>query len=316
MLLYLVYIVFILTVAMAAGGVILSARLQKRHSPDIFSSLLYFQIFTYTFGFYGIWGQVLLRSFLPVYLSADILVRFYDMALLLGLPFVVFAWLMILQFSSKIYGNSRNNWFVFGFLIINITLIIIVGYLTGKLSDIKPLYIIKHFFIILNFVYTTIAAMQILYSGKGGLIISIKERRIVAAGILLNTLLQSSILIMFSSQALTGILFIFVFFAGNTFLPVYLSYGAKLPTVKPDMVQDISIEEFCKRFEVSPRECDIVREVCNGLSNKEISEKLFISLQTVKDHTHRIYIKTNVKSRAQLMNLVKEAVEKNVGINS
>jgi DNA-binding NarL/FixJ family response regulator len=57
---------------------------------------------------------------------------------------------------------------------------------------------------------------------------------------------------------------------------------------------------------VSPRETDIIREICNGLSNKEISDKLFISLQTVKDHTHRIYIKTNVRSRVQLINLVRE----------
>jgi DNA-binding NarL/FixJ family response regulator len=70
--------------------------------------------------------------------------------------------------------------------------------------------------------------------------------------------------------------------------------------------KDYSLEEFCKKFEVSPRETDIIREICNGLSNKEISEKLFISLQTVKDHTHRIYIKTNVKSRVQLIYLVKE----------
>ena len=73
---------------------------------------------------------------------------------------------------------------------------------------------------------------------------------------------------------------------------------------------DMSLEEFCKRFEVSPRETDIVREICNGLSNAEISDKLFISLQTVKDHTHRIYIKTNVKSRVQLMTLVKESLSR------
>ncbi|MBW6501428.1 MAG: LuxR C-terminal-related transcriptional regulator [Bacteroidales bacterium] len=57
---------------------------------------------------------------------------------------------------------------------------------------------------------------------------------------------------------------------------------------------------------MSPRETDIIREICNGLSNKEIADKLFISLQTVKDHTHRIYIKTNVKSRVQLINLVQD----------
>jgi len=74
--------------------------------------------------------------------------------------------------------------------------------------------------------------------------------------------------------------------------------------------KDMSFEEICQKFEVSPRETDIVREICNGLSNKEISDKLFISLQTVKDHTHRIYIKTNVRSRVQLINLVKEVTGK------
>ena len=103
-------------------------------------------------------------------------------------------------------------------------------------------------------------------------------------------------------------IFIFTFFAGNTFLPIYLNYGTKLSTFEADPAKDLSFEEFCKKFEVSPRETDVVREICNGLSNKEISEKLFLSLQTVKDHTHRIYIKTNVRSRVQLINLVKEII--------
>jgi DNA-binding CsgD family transcriptional regulator len=310
MLLYLVYVVFILTVAMAASGVILSARLLKSYNHELYSPLLYFQVFIYTFGFYGIWGQVLIRSFLPAYIAPDILQRFYDIALLLGLPFVVFAWLMILQFSSAIYGNKKNNWLVFGFLVINIIVIVIIGYITGKVSYVKPLYLIKYFFIILNFVYTTIASLQIYYSVKRNFVITTRDRRIVASGIFLTTLLQSSILILFSSQAFLGILFILIFFAGNTFLPVYLTYGATLITTKTLPEQAISLEEFCRRYEVSPRESDIVREICNGLSNKEISEILFISLQTVKDHTHRIYIKTNVKSRVQLMNLVKEVINK------
>jgi DNA-binding NarL/FixJ family response regulator len=103
-----------------------------------------------------------------------------------------------------------------------------------------------------------------------------------------------------------ALLFIFIFFSGNSFLPLYLSYGTSFTGFSEDPIKDISFDAFCKHFEVSPREMDIIREICNGLSNKEISEKLFISLQTVKDHTHRIYIKTNMRSRAQLMNIVRE----------
>jgi DNA-binding NarL/FixJ family response regulator len=110
----------------------------------------------------------------------------------------------------------------------------------------------------------------------------------------------------YGSETYVAIIFIFTFFAGNTFLPIYFNYGTLMSAFTDQTQQDITLEEFCKKFEVSPRETDIVREICNGLSNKEISDKLFISLQTVKDHTHRIYIKTNVRSRVQLINLVKE----------
>jgi len=103
-----------------------------------------------------------------------------------------------------------------------------------------------------------------------------------------------------------AIIFTFAFFAGNTFLPIYLNYGTIFTVFSSETDKNVSFEDFCKKFEVSPRETDIVREICNGLSNKEISEKLFISLQTVKDHTHRIYIKTNVKSRVQLIYILKE----------
>ena len=314
MLVYFVYLLFILTVAMAAGGVILSARLQKRYDHEIFSSLLYYQVFIYTFGFYGIWGQVLIRSFLPGYVSADIVARFYDMALLLGLPFVIFAWMMLLQFSSVVSGSRRNNWFVFWFLLINIIVIMIIGYITGEAASVKPPYLIKQYFLIANFIYTTTASVQVLNRDRGMFNISFRDRKIIAAAFFLIMILQSTLLIMFSSQIYLGILFILAYFAGNTFLPVYFTYGATIIAVKPDQGQVISLEEFCKRYEVSPRESDIVREICNGLSNKEISEKLFISLQTVKDHTHRIYIKTNVRSRLQLMNMVNETVGKNPGI--
>jgi DNA-binding CsgD family transcriptional regulator len=306
MLLYLVYLVFILTVAMAAGGVFLSAKLQKKHNHDLFSPMLYYQVFIYTFGFYGIWGQVLIRTLFPAYLSPDVLTRFYDIALLLGLPFVIFAWMMLLQFSSVISGNVRNNWFAFGFLVINIAVIILIGYITGKAASVGPLYLIKYYFIIANFVYTAVASIQIYYAERGSYFIKTSENRKIAIGVFIVMIIQSALLIAFTSQTLLAILFIFAFFAGNTFLPVYITYGIRMEGSVHIPVMDLTFDGFCKRYEVSPRESDIVREICNGLSNKEISEKLFISLQTVKDHTHRIYIKTNVRSRVQLINLVKE----------
>lgn len=306
MLQYLGYLLFIVSVALAAGGVVLSSRLRSRHRSDIFSTLLYYQVFIFTFGFYGIWGQVVIRAFLSTYISEELLVKISDIAMLLGLPFLVFAWLMLIQFAREVSGRKNNNWFVLWFLLINFSVIIIIGYLVARVNNVKPILLIKYYFISMHFIYSVASAMFILLPGKGRKIIHEYDSKRLGTGIFAIVLLQCLPLVFYDSQVYISIIFTFMFFAGNTFLPLYLSYATLMADMTAATEDNLTFKEFCRKFEVSPRETDIVREICNGLSNKEISDKLFISLQTVKDHTHRIYIKTNVKSRVQLIYLVKE----------
>jgi len=59
-----------------------------------------------------------------------------------------------------------------------------------------------------------------------------------------------------------------------------------------------------EKYNISKREAEIIALICEGRSNKEIEDMLYISLQTVKDHIHRIYKKARVKkNRVQLTNL-------------
>jgi DNA-binding NarL/FixJ family response regulator len=104
-----------------------------------------------------------------------------------------------------------------------------------------------------------------------------------------------------------ALVFVFLLFAGITLLPVYITYHADLKVFGRPEVTSLpdTIKEFYRKYDISPREADIISEICNGLSNQEIADKLFISLQTVKDHTSRIYFKTSVKNRMQLMTLVR-----------
>jgi DNA-binding CsgD family transcriptional regulator len=303
---YLIYLVFILSVAIAAGGVILSSRLRDKYHHEVFSTLLYFQVFIYTFGFYAIWGQVIINAFLKAYISGDILTRISEISLLLGLPFLVFAWLMLLNLSSGLSGIRNRSRFVFWFLLFNISTIILIGYFITRTNDLTPVSLIKHYFIVMNFLYTFLASSFILLQKKNSSIINGKERRIISSSLILIMIVQSVPLLFDTSEVYTALIFIFIFFMGNIFLPVYLNYGVLITLKSDEPKKELSLGEFCRRYEVSPRETDIIREICNGLSNQEISEKLFISLQTVKDHSHRIYIKTNVRSRVQLINLVKE----------
>lgn len=51
--------------------------------------------------------------------------------------------------------------------------------------------------------------------------------------------------------------------------------------------------------ELSDRETDVIQLIALGLSNKQISERLFLSEKTVKNHISRIFSKLNVTARTQ-----------------
>jgi DNA-binding CsgD family transcriptional regulator len=306
MLRILFYLVFLFSVALTSAGIILASRLRNNFKPEIFSPLLYYQVFIFTFGFYGIWGQVLIGTFLSEYISPELFTRFSNIALLMGLPFLVFAWLMLIQFASGISGRKTGGWSVFGFLFGNFAILFILGYFIASRNITEPARLIKNYYILMNVAWSLVASYLIHLPVKGKEMVHEYDRKITAPVISIISTSQCIPLVFFASQSWLALIFIFIFFLGNTFLPVYFSYGSLTPSSVAEPLRNLSFEQFCRKFEVSPRESDIVREICNGLSNKEISERLFISLQTVKDHTHRIYIKTNVRSRVQLINLVKE----------
>ena len=57
---------------------------------------------------------------------------------------------------------------------------------------------------------------------------------------------------------------------------------------------------------VTPREREILELIANGMSNREIAEKLFVSENTVKTHSSRLFDKLGAKRRTQAVQLGKE----------
>lgn len=65
-------------------------------------------------------------------------------------------------------------------------------------------------------------------------------------------------------------------------------------------------QEQLEMYGLTLREQEITVLICDGKCNKEISDILCISLQTVKDYTSKIYKKTKTHSRIQLSNLLQK----------
>ena len=304
-----IIVIFIFCAALASGSILLASRLLRENPVAFMRSLFYHIIFLFAFGFYGVWGQFIIVTVAGSRLTPDLLSTVSVISLLLGMPFLIFGWLMLLRFGSESAGYRFSNYLVIIFLMFNFGVLIALGFAARNLEYGEVLPLFKYYYSISVILFSSGAALQLLRGktrspGK-------TDRRFLAAIITAGAFSQAAVLVFLPHSLWMALAFVFLLFAVTTLLPLYLTYQADLETFhKEEQGQpQENLEEFCRKYEISPREADIIREICNGMSNQEIADKLFISLQTVKDHTSRIYSKTNVKNRMQLMTLVRRLIQ-------
>ena len=63
----------------------------------------------------------------------------------------------------------------------------------------------------------------------------------------------------------------------------------------------VDVEKARAHFNLSKREAEVITLICEGLANREISQKLFISEYTVKDHVKNIMKKMEAGSRNEII---------------
>jgi len=68
--------------------------------------------------------------------------------------------------------------------------------------------------------------------------------------------------------------------------------------IQPSIQKEINQNEI-EKLGISKRELDVLNLMALGLSNEEIAEKLFVSLNTIKTHSSNIFSKLDVKRRTQ-----------------
>ena len=66
-------------------------------------------------------------------------------------------------------------------------------------------------------------------------------------------------------------------------------------------------EKSLEQLGITPRELEILQAMAAGLSNREISEQLFVSENTVKTHAARLFDKLSAQRRTQAVQRAKEA---------
>ncbi|WP_436516007.1 response regulator transcription factor [Ekhidna sp. To15] len=78
---------------------------------------------------------------------------------------------------------------------------------------------------------------------------------------------------------------------------LFLFFGIWLGT---NTFRKKSLDKYDReKLGLSKRELEVLELLSQGLSNQEVADKLFVSLNTAKTHISSIYTKLNVKRRTQ-----------------
>lgn len=311
---YLFYIVtFIATAGLSVIGILTAYQLYHSGKQPAFLILLYQQIFLISFFTNSIWGNIVLREIISdIQISQALAVKLAIFIPVLGFPFLIVCWFMLLKFVFLISRKRYSDYRLLLVLLVIVSISILIVFLVHKgvihTAGDPDLFIIR-LFLITNFLIHLILFFAFRKSKRNyeefnHVCFGFKQFLMYFSGVVIYTVLLS----FFNVFGFISICFsILILFAVSISIPVLVKMYFRIQSVEAvENMQIVGFDEFCLQYEISKREAEIVKEICTGKSNKNIAETLFISLQTVKDHTHHIYTKTGVNSRMQLSNLVRE----------
>jgi len=142
------------------------------------------------------------------------------------------------------------------------------------------------------------------------------QRNIIIYGIcggvliVLLRLIEYRFLIVGHSLEIYGGLVAIVFVSLGIWLGLKLTKKPEVVVVKevhiPSGVPFKLNENRLDELGITKRELEILELIARGLSNREISEQLYVSENTVKTHSSRLFNKLNAKRRTQAVQIGKD----------
>lgn len=311
----LVFIVdFVLCLAVAAGAILVAHQLITTYSDEFPRHYFYYLAAFYGFAVYGIWGQIATRALLgSLDVAPEVVESAANILPLLGVPFLFISWLMLLSMASSLFGVSlKTAWIP---VHVALFLLLIAGaWLAVDVLQTAPAGLAQNLLAIeaaaavgLESLY--VAAFLVMALRFGPRLPTERRPRLFAfTALLVGSFVVRGAVLPLAFAFPWVIVAVLVYF-GSNLVPLIYIWRIADRLFEPVKAEATSAERMARLFEqhkITKRERQIVREICTGKTNREIAETLFISLQTVKDHTHRIYSKLGINSRIQLVQKMSE----------
>jgi len=310
---------FILLLAPLIAGAIsifFSFRLMKRFRIPYAASFFYYMVFLYIFGTYSLAGAGILEHLL-IRMEVDLKVihatRLY--AVYLGIPFLALAKFMFLRSIFDFFQRKPSGFFIAVYFLLLLAAFVLFGVYMVRLTRFElgvyqTMIDVQRWGFIAFMIIVYLSAFFYIFLQSANLsdIPAKKYIRVFASWYLAFMILCTGCLALSFYYSLFRQLFLLFFLSWHLIPLLFMNIYLNKHQVSDSELQDdfdSRLLAFAAQHEISKRECEVVGLICRGLSNQEISDILFISLQTVKDHTHRIFVKTGVRNRVQLTNMIR-----------
>jgi DNA-binding CsgD family transcriptional regulator len=303
-------VTFIFCLGVTVAGVLVSRQLVTTYNHELHKQFFYYLAAFYAFAFYGIWGQILARALLS-WLDTDAAAVEAVAAFvpLLGVPFLLVSWVMLINMAHSMTGKVAGRiWLLFHAAVFVLLLLgswLAVRTLRANGDSIDANLGIVEAGAMTGAELLYFATLLVIVSGLAPRDGADRRKVLVRFSLLLcaafvtRSLLSTLVLL---DVRLAGPALLAYF--GSNLVPLFYLRAVSDSTFKPVKAETATpkgIEHVLAHHGITKRERQVVEKICLGKTNKQIAEELFISLQTVKDHTHRIYSKLGVKSRMQLV---------------
>ena len=277
---------FAFCLILTAGGIHAIFRSDKGDRQQASRYLQYFLIFLYVFGYYCLWSKILILQFLDI----ENLVHLTTIVAQMGVPFFLISLAMQLVWASKLQGSSMKPLLP---ICLGLGAVIAIALWRWQVTDpVQAAYSLAAFTVSILVLYIFASGKKPIVSNRWGNLLLLL---IFAAGLIHLSYFSSILQFEYYD---TG--FVLLFFLCNTAMVVVYIHSRV-----PESAQ-LTFGDFATKYSITKREGDIIQGIYAGKTNKEIADKLFITVQTVKDHSSRIYQKTFVKNRAQLATLLRD----------
>jgi len=308
--------IFVIAFSLIAGAlaIFLCNRLMRKYALSYLSSYFYYIIFTYIFGVYSIIGSQAIQFLLSDHkIEEETVQSAASFLLVLGIPFLILGWYMFLRLTREFFQKQLS--LLFAFLYFGIFLLLFAAYIYfnvygGSIGSASFHPEIKEIIYIFSGIHSAVFIYGILYLAlKTRKVKDVNQRRtyrwfnIWYTIILVFTIASLNLSLV---NSLFGLLFLLGYMSFHLVPILFLQFY-----LQNHYISNVGEESFKERMEsvigkfgISNRETEVIELICKGMTNQEISDSLYISVQTVKDHIHWVFLKTGVKNRVQLTNLL------------